>query len=139
MPTDRAAIFLVTERPDIEARPMNGIYLTDHWHGQGLHRRAIRELTGTLVRPLWLDGPNLIRVLVHRLLVGLANQNEPHGHELSTTLGETDHPVLVIDFTSGDVRLMKADDAESQMAKPLASQPFAKASLLNCGNPDEGE
>ena len=139
MPTDRATIFFVTERPGDEKLPLRGVYLTDIWHGQGLHRRAVRELQSPVAKACWLKGPQLVRVMIQRLLMAFDSQNEAIGSELTTEPTETDYPILVIDFTSGDVRQMLADDCESQTATALASRSFATSAKMDCGKPEKDE
>ena len=139
MPTDRATIFFVTERPDDDKLPLRGIYLTDIWHGQGLHRRAIKELQSPVAKACWLKGPQLVRVMVQRLLTALASQNEAPDCELSTERPHTHYPVLVIDFTSGDVRLRDDETCESQLSGSEDTQPFSTAGKLDCGKPEKDE
>ncbi len=102
-------------------------------------QRAIKELQSPVTKAVWLNGPLLVRVMVHRLLTALDSRNESYGSELSTELPETDHAVLVIDFTSGEVRMIDGTYCCLQTYLTTHHQPFDKAHKLDCGTPEKDE
>ena len=80
------------------------VWLYTHWDGYR-YEDALRDALAKRWR--WDDAPYLARIIFEELIKG--NEGTETGFGISTRMCDNEHPILVVDTDSQEVRLENAD------------------------------
>lgn len=95
---DRANTFIQTD--NLGNGTWAGIGIYSHWHGTRLHATVLDHLPFAKQR---LGDPSYFaRIIVHRVLIDIADDTSPTGFGLWTTgPDDNEHPILVVNAMTG--------------------------------------
>lgn len=109
---NRANVFIQTDY-NPNTNEWDGIGIYSHWHGTALHTAALDALPAALRRAG--DPSYFTRILIHRILVAVADPDADTGTGLWTTFPcDNEHPILVVNAETGHHWLAGEDDYRTE-------------------------
>lgn len=95
------------------------VWLYSHWSGQS---GILSALTGLRSGRAQHDASYLARIIFSRMVKDSIDSETGYG--ISTTLGDNEHPIIVISVASDDTYVWFEDETGEQLSQPLTREQF---------------